>query len=121
MQINARIWAKRLDFGRNNPFDPAVNLKMGVSILQSCIKQFHWVDTSLAAYRGDSGFNQEDTGEYVDRVIRIFENTANTRVARNPAPLTSAVLEDLGKENIEAHKAGTQAMAQTTVSSAGRR
>ncbi|MDD5541766.1 MAG: transglycosylase SLT domain-containing protein [Acidobacteriia bacterium] len=84
MQINAKVWAKRLDFSRNNPFDPVVNLRLGVPILASCIKQYHWLDTSLAAYRGDVTYSQDDTGDYVDRVIRAYERTADQRVVRNP-------------------------------------
>lgn len=84
MQINAKVWARKLDFAQNNPFDPGTNLRLGVPILQSCLKDYHWLDSALAAYIGDPGFTQEETGAYVNRVIRIFEKAANLKVPRNP-------------------------------------
>lgn len=84
MQINAKVWARKLDFAQNNPFDPGTNLRLGVPILQSCLKDYHWLDSALAAYIGDPGFTQEETSAYVNRVIRIFEKAANLKVPRNP-------------------------------------
>jgi soluble lytic murein transglycosylase-like protein len=85
MQINAKVWARKLDFTRNNPFDPATNLRMGVVILRSCLDDYHWMDSALAAYVGDPDTTKEETVLYVDRVIRIFEKSASLRASRNPA------------------------------------
>lgn len=85
MQINAKVWARKLDFSRNNPFDPAVNLRMGVPILAGCLKDYRWLDSALAAYLGDPTFAHDETMVYVNRVIRIYEKMGHLKVQRNPA------------------------------------
>ncbi|MBZ5536914.1 MAG: lytic transglycosylase domain-containing protein [Acidobacteriia bacterium] len=85
MQINAKVWARKLNFTRNNPFDPATNLRMGVTILRTCLDENRGLDSALAAYVGDPEYTKEDTVAYVDRVIRIFEKAANVGVAHSPA------------------------------------
>ncbi len=84
MQINAKVWAQRLDFSKNNPFDPETNIRMGVPILQSCLERYHRMDAALAAYVGDPNGSGEETQAYVDRIIRIFERTSKTKVVRTP-------------------------------------
>lgn len=84
MQINAKVWARKLNFTRNNPFDPATNLRMGVAILRACMDENRGLDAALAAYVGDPDNSKEDTMAYVDRVIRIFEKAANVGVVRSP-------------------------------------
>jgi transglycosylase-like protein with SLT domain len=84
MQINAKVWARKLNFTRNNPFDPATNLRMGVAILRTCLDENRGLDTALAAYVGDPEYTKEDTVGYVGRVIRIFEKAANVGVLRSP-------------------------------------
>lgn len=84
MQINAKVWARKLDFARNNPFDPVTNIRLGVPILSNYLKRNRWLDTALASYVGDADMSEEATSTYVNRVIRIFEKAARTRVPRNP-------------------------------------
>ena len=85
MQINAKVWAQKKDFSHNNPFDPATNLQMGISILQDCIARYQWLDSALAAYVGDSQFSEDGTAVYVDRIIRIFEKASGAKVSRDPS------------------------------------
>ena len=84
MQINAKVWARKLNFTRNNPFDPATNLRMGVAILRTCLDEYRGLDSALAAYVGDPEYTKEDTAAYVDRVIRIFEKASGAAVTRSP-------------------------------------
>ncbi len=97
MQINARVWSRQLDFSRNNPFDPLTNLRMGIPILQSCMARYHWLDSALAAYVGDPDNSVPETAAYVDRIIRIFEKSSGTKVARNPVRRVHAPQADLSQ------------------------
>jgi hypothetical protein len=102
MQINAKVWARKLDFTHNNPFDPSTNLRMGVPILRACIREYHGLDSALAAYVGDVDSSKEETVAYVNRVIRIFEKAASTKVPRTLANHVSAGREALPSEGLEA-------------------
>jgi hypothetical protein len=94
MQINAKVWARKLDFAKNNPFDPSVNLRLGVPILKECLKQYRWLDSALAAYVGDLDCSREETATYVNRVIRIFEKSSGIKAVRKGSvPVRAAGIE----------------------------
>lgn len=102
MQINARVWARKLDFTHNNPFDPSTNLRMGVPILRACMDESHGLDSALAAYVGDADSSREETVAYVNRVIRIFEKAASTKAPRTLASRDSVRREPLPSEGLQA-------------------
>jgi hypothetical protein len=85
LQINARVWGQKLDFTRNNPFDPLTNLRLGIPILQRCMKEYGRLDSALAAYVGDPDDVRDGTAVYVKRIIRIFEKASGKKVTRKPA------------------------------------
>jgi hypothetical protein len=93
LQINARVWAQKLDFTRNNPFDPVTNLRLGIPILQNCMKEYGSLDSALAAYVGDPDDISDGTAAYVNRVIRIFEKASGKKVVRKPAKQAPETIE----------------------------
>jgi len=101
MQINAKVWARKLDFTHNNPFDPSTNLRMGVPILRACMDEYHGLDSALAAYVGDADSSREETVSYVNRVIRIFEKAASIKVPRTLTGHVSARREPLPSEGLQ--------------------
>lgn len=82
-------------YGVRNPFDPAENIRAGTSYLTFLIKKFGNLKLALAAYNAGEGpilaygtvppF--DETTQYVDRVLRLYEKFKTVRFDAIGAPL----------------------------------
>jgi soluble lytic murein transglycosylase-like protein len=72
MQVMTKIHSDKYDRfgGKLAAFDPAANLRVGVLVLQDCIKRTGSVEDGLRAYVGAT--NLEGDGGYVDKVMSEY-------------------------------------------------
>ena len=72
MQVMTKIHSDKYNRfgGKLAAFDPAANLRVGVLVLQDCIKRTGSVEDGLRAYVGAS--NLEGDGGYVDKVMSEY-------------------------------------------------
>jgi len=94
MQVMTKIHSDKYDrFGGNlAAFDPAANLRVGVLVLQDCIKRTGSVEDGLRAYVGAT--NLDGDGGYVDKVMteygRLSAVAEGRKVPFNKASNTQA-------------------------------
>jgi soluble lytic murein transglycosylase-like protein len=97
MQVMTKIHSDKYErFGGNlAAFDPAANLRVGVLVLQDCIKRTGSVEDGLRAYVGAT--NLQDDGGYVDKVMaeyaRLIAVAEGRKVPFNLVPSLPTALE----------------------------
>ena len=93
MQVMTKVHTAKYErFGGNlAAFDPATNLRVGVQVLQECIKRGGSVEDGLRAYVGASSLDGD--GGYVDKVMgeyaRLVAVAEGRKVPFYPGPATS--------------------------------
>ena len=84
-------------YGVRDPFDPAENIQAGTSYLTFLMKKFGNLKLALAAYNAGEGpilaYGSvppfDETNEYVDRVLRLYEKFKTVRFESVGSPLES--------------------------------
>lgn len=95
-------------YGVSNPFDAAENIRAGTSYLTFLIKKFGNLKLALAAYNAGEGpilaygavppF--DETTEYVDRVLRLYEKYKTVRFDSIGPPLGTTSTQHAGPKII---------------------
>jgi soluble lytic murein transglycosylase-like protein len=97
MQVMTKVHSDKYERfgGKLAAFDPAANLRVGVLVLQDCIKRTGSVEEGLRAYVGAT--NLEGDGGYVDKVmaeyVRLVAVAEGRKVPFNLGPSLPTALE----------------------------
>ncbi|KAF1019674.1 MAG: Membrane-bound lytic murein transglycosylase C [Paracidovorax wautersii] len=111
MQVMTRVHTEKYDhFGGNlAAFDPVANLRVGIKVLQDCVKNSGSIEGGLRCYVGagghgnDGGYVTKVMGEY-QRLRGVAGGSAPKMMAplRAPAPASPAVEPPAGSPSLEA-------------------
>ena len=111
MQVMTKIHSDKYERfgGKLAAFDPATNLRVGVLVLQDCIKRGGSVEDGLRAYVGAT--NLEGDGGYVDKVMAEYARLGAVAEGRK-------VPFNMGPNLPASHEGATPAVAAVATESA---
>jgi soluble lytic murein transglycosylase-like protein len=84
MQVMTHVHSDKFDRfgGKLATFDPVSNLRVGVKVLQECIKRAGSVEAGLRFYVGAANF--EEDGGYVEKVLAEYERLKQIAAGQTP-------------------------------------
>lgn len=94
MQVMTKVHTEKYDHfgGKLAAFDPVANLRVGIKVLQDCVKAYGSIEGGLRCYVGAGNHGKD--GGYVEKVIAEYQrlrHVAGGQVPRMMAPLKAPV------------------------------